>query len=119
MFPIRDDNPTLHTSLATFAIIAANVASWIFIQGLGFNPGLIRSICEFGLIPGELLGTLEPGTRIPLGAGYAYVIEQNGKWYSIITSMFMHAEWLRKLRKCLPIPQAPCPWWELRERSAG
>ena len=94
MFPLRDDNPTLHTSIATFTIIGLNIASWIFIQGLGFNPGLIKSICEFGLIPGELLGTLEPGTKIPLGAGYAYVIEQSGNWYSIITSMFMHAGWL-------------------------
>ncbi|MBN1308540.1 MAG: rhomboid family intramembrane serine protease [Chitinispirillaceae bacterium] len=94
MFPLRDDNPTLHTSLATFTIIAVNVAAWIFIQGWGFNPGLIKSICAFGLIPGELLGTLEPGTRIPLGGGYAYIVEQSGNWYSIITSMFMHAGWL-------------------------
>ncbi|MBN1577377.1 MAG: rhomboid family intramembrane serine protease [Chitinispirillaceae bacterium] len=94
MFPLRDDNLTLHTSIATFAIIALNVASWIFIQGLGFNPGLIKSICEFGLIPGELLGRLDPGTKVPLGGGYAYIIEQDANWLSIITSMFMHAGWL-------------------------
>jgi len=94
MLPLRDENPTLHTSAATFFIIGLNVASWLFLQGFGFNPGLISSIWQYGLIPGELLGRLEPGTQIPLGAGYAYVVEQNPNWLSILTSMFMHGGWL-------------------------
>ncbi len=94
MIPLRDENPTLHTSIATFAIIALNVGSWIFVQGLGFHPGLIRSIAEFGLIPGELLGTLEPGASFPLGGGYAYIVEPDANWISLLTSMFMHGGWL-------------------------
>ncbi len=94
MFPIRDDNPTFHTSIATFTIIAVNIACWIFVQGLGFNPALIKSVYDYGLIPGELLGTLEPGSSFPVGGGYVYVIEQNANWLSIITSMFMHGGWL-------------------------
>ncbi len=94
MFPLRDENPTLHTSVATFTIIALNVLSWIFLQGLGSNPGLIKSVSTFGLIPGELLGKLEPGTQVPLGAGYAYVIEQSPNWISLLSSMFMHGGWL-------------------------
>ena len=94
MFPIRDENPTLHTSVATFLIIGCNVAAWIFIQRLGFNPGLLRSVYEHGMIPGELLGLIEPGTEYPLGMGYAYIIEANGNWLSVITSMFMHGGWL-------------------------
>jgi len=53
MFPLRDDNPTFHTSFATFTIIGLNVATWIFLQGLGSPEPLARSICEFGLIPGD------------------------------------------------------------------
>ena len=94
MIPLRDENPTLSTSVATFTIIALNVASWLFIQHAGFNPGLLKSITQFGLIPGELLGKIDPGTKVPLGGGYAYVIEQTGNWQSIITSMFMHGGWL-------------------------
>ena len=43
MFPLRDDNPTIHTSVATFTIIGLNVATWIFLQGLGCSraPGAI------------------------------------------------------------------------------
>lgn len=94
MFPIRDDNPTVHTSITTFLIIAINIAVWIFVQGLGFNPALARSICKFGLVSGELLGRLEPGTRIPLGRGLACVISDSPNWLTIFTSMFMHGGWL-------------------------
>jgi len=94
MFPIRDDNPTLHASVATFLIIVANIATWIFIQGLGFNPALAKSICKFGLISGELLGRIDPGTQIPLGRGLACVISSDPNWLTIITSMFMHGGWL-------------------------
>jgi membrane associated rhomboid family serine protease len=93
MFPIRDENPTLHASIATFLIIGLNAAAWIFIQGLGFHPGLARSICRFGLIPGELLGMIAPGTQIPLGHGLVCVIESHANWITIITSMFMHGGW--------------------------
>ena len=60
MFPLRDENPTLGTSAATFAIIALNAAAWIFVQGLGSEPALARSVCELGAIPGALLGKRLP-----------------------------------------------------------
>ena len=34
MFPLRDDNPTLSGSVATFAIIGLNAAAWVFVQVL-------------------------------------------------------------------------------------
>jgi membrane associated rhomboid family serine protease len=94
MIPIRDENPTLHTSAATFIIIGLNIAAWIFIQGAGFNPGLVKSICSFGLIPGELTGMVPPGTEVRVAAGYACVTEQHPNWISILTSIFMHGGWL-------------------------
>ena len=94
MIPLRDENPTLHTSVATFAIIGLNVASWILLQGAGFNPGLVKSVFRFGLIPGELLGTLPAGTEYPVGKGLSYIIETTPNWLSVITSMFMHGGWL-------------------------
>jgi membrane associated rhomboid family serine protease len=94
MFPIRDDNPTLHTSFVTYLIIIANVIVWIFVQGAGFGPNLVKSLCLYGLIPGELLGTVPPGTEINLGGGLAYVIESSHNWLSLISHMFMHGGWL-------------------------
>jgi membrane associated rhomboid family serine protease len=94
MIPIRDDNPTLNRSVVTYAIIALNVGVWVLVQGLGLSPALVRSLCQFGLVPGELLGTVTPGTAVPLGQGLACVIEQDAHWYTLITSMFMHGGWL-------------------------
>ena len=69
MFPLRDDNPTLATPLATLAIIGLNLLVWVFVQGLGTEPALSHSVCELGLIPGELLGYVKPGARVELGPG--------------------------------------------------
>ena len=94
MFPIHDDNPTLGRSAVTLAIIGLNVASWVIVQGLGSEPALARSVCELGAVPGELLGTLRPGTSIPLGPGIACVIEGHASWLTVLTSMFLHGGWL-------------------------
>lgn len=94
MFPIRDENPTLHASVATFAVIGLNIGAWAILQGLGSHAALARSICEFGLIPGELLGTIEAGTRIPLGSDLYCVVQAEPNWLTPLTSMFMHGGWL-------------------------
>jgi membrane associated rhomboid family serine protease len=93
MFPLRDDNPTLYRVFVTFFIIITNALVWIFIQGLGFEPALVKSIVHFGLIPGELLGTIAPGTSIPLNGQLSYVIGNTPHWSTLLTSMFMHGGW--------------------------
>lgn len=97
MIPIRDENPSLHTSFATFAIIGLNLISWIWLQGLGMNPKLAQSICQFGLIPGEFLGSLKPGTAINLGSGVGCIIQDQANLLAPLTSMFMHGGWLHLL----------------------
>jgi len=97
LFPLRDDNPTLRASAATVALIGANVAAWVLLQGLGTEPELVRSICELGAIPGELLGNLAPGTEIPLGSGLACRIEAEPNWLTAVSSMFLHGGWFHLL----------------------
>jgi membrane associated rhomboid family serine protease len=96
-FPVRDENPTLGTCVATIALIAANLAAWAFVQGFGSEPRLSMSVCELGAIPGELLGTVAPGTSVDLGSGYRCVVEARADWATVITSMFMHGSWLHVL----------------------
>ena len=93
MFPLRDDNPTLGASLVTFLIIGLNALSWIFIQGMGSDLPLAASICQYGLIPGELLGSVAPGTKVPLGDGLVCVLAAGGSGWSIFSSMFLHGGW--------------------------
>jgi membrane associated rhomboid family serine protease len=94
MFPIRDENPTIRSSVATLFIIGLNVAAWIFIQGLGSHDILAQSVCKFGAISGELLGKIAPGTEVPLGPSLICVIDGNPNWLTVITHIFMHGGWL-------------------------
>lgn len=94
MFPLRDENPTLHASVATVAIVAINAFVWVFIQGLGSDPQLTASVWKFGLIPGELLGLVPEGTRVPLGRHGIAILDGDPNWWSVVTSMFMHGGWM-------------------------
>lgn len=94
MIPLRDENPTLYRSIITYVIIAINVFAWLLVQSAGFEPGLLKSLFSFGLIPGEVLGTLSPGTQVNLGPGIAYIVERSPQYYTLVTHMFMHGGWL-------------------------
>ncbi len=97
VFPIRDDNPHFLTPLATYGLIALNVVMWVFVQGLGTEPGLSRSVCTLGMVPGELLQTLPAGSAFPLSPHSVCVITDTPTWYTPLTSMFMHGGWLHIL----------------------
>jgi membrane associated rhomboid family serine protease len=97
MFPYRDDNPTLLPPISTVGLIAATVGVWAVVQGLGTEPHLTRSVCTLGLIPGELLQRVPPGTAIPIAPGVRCVLGEAATWYTPITSMFLHGGWLHLL----------------------
>ncbi len=97
MFPLRDDNPSFLTPLATYAIIAANALIWVFVQGLGSEPSLSSSVCTLGLVPGELLQTLPAGSSFRLSAESTCVLTGSPAWHTTITSMFLHGGWFHVL----------------------
>ena len=93
MFPIRDDNPHILTPYATYGIALLNVATWIFVQGMGMEPALSASVCRLGLIPGELLGTVPAGSSFQIGVATSCVLGEPGGWHTALTSMFLHGGW--------------------------
>lgn len=97
MFPYRDDNPAILTPFVTVGLIAANVAAWVVLQGMGGDVALATSVCELGLVPGDLLGRIPIGTAIPIGPGMSCVIEPGTPWRTVLSSMFMHGGWLHLL----------------------
>jgi membrane associated rhomboid family serine protease len=93
MFPYKDENPTFHPTIVTWALVGLNVAVWVLVQGFGSEPALTRSVCHLGLIPGELLGTVAEGTTVPLGpAANCQIGAPNA--FTPLTSMFLHGGWL-------------------------
>ena len=97
MFPYHDENKTQRTPITTMALIALNVVAWLIFQGAGSPVALARSVCDLGLIPGELTGSLPPGVRIPMGEGLACVTDPGRQLFNVISSMFMHGSWMHLL----------------------
>lgn len=103
MFPISDDNPTLRTPVVTIVLLVLLGAVWIFLQGAGLDPtSLAASVCNFGLIPGELTEQAPVGTAIPIGPGLACVVDADAiNYLTPITSMFLHGGWGHLFGNCL------------------
>ncbi len=93
MFPLRDDNPTVKPAIVTWLIIGINIVVWLFFQGAGSDASVAASVCHYGLIPGELLRTVSPGTAFPMGPGLSCVIDQGRAPSHLLTSMFLHGSW--------------------------
>jgi membrane associated rhomboid family serine protease len=97
VFPYHDENRTLRPAVVTICLIAACVLTWVFVQGAGAVEPLVTSVCNYGLIPGELTGTLPPGARFPMGEGYVCLTDPGRQTQNVITSMFLHGSWMHLL----------------------
>ncbi len=97
MFPYHDENDTQRTPIVTMAIIAANVLAWLFVQGAGAEFPLTASVCNLGLIPGELTLSVRPGAGFPMGDGVACLMDPGRQTPHVLTSMFLHGSWMHLL----------------------
>ena len=95
MFPLSDENPTVRTPIATYGLILTILLIWVFVQGAGLNQETLAvSICNLGMVPGEITGQAPLGSGIPLAPGMACVIDDMSvNTFTPITSMFLHGGW--------------------------
>ena len=93
MFPYKDENPTVRPPIITVGFIVLNVLVWVLVQGAGSGEQLVRSVCALGLIPGEVLGTVPPGTGIELAPGRYCLVDVAPGYWTVLTSMFAHGGW--------------------------
>jgi len=78
-------------------LVAINVVVWVFIQGAGSSMALATSVCNLGLIPGELTGALAPGAGFPMGDGLVCLTDPGRQPINVLTSMFLHGSWMHLL----------------------
>ncbi len=97
MIPYRDENETQRVSIVTATIIGLNLFTWIVVQGAGADFPLAKSVCDLGLIPGELTASLPVGSRMPMGRGLVCVTDPGRQFSHLITSMFLHGSWMHLL----------------------
>lgn len=88
MFPIRDENPQINIPFVTYALMALNVIAWLILQGMGAEPALSQSVCQFGLIPADLT------SQEILRSNAFCTIDGRPDWYTLISSIFMHGSWM-------------------------
>jgi membrane associated rhomboid family serine protease len=103
MIPLSDEHKPLRTPVVTYAILAALIGTWVFVQGAGFNERqLAFSICNLGMVPGEITHQARLGTGVPLGDGWACVIDnEQVNIFTPLISMFLHGGWGHLLGNCL------------------
>ena len=100
MIPISDENPTIRTPVMTYALLAALFGVWLFVQGGGGVVGspvqLLTSVCNWGMVPGELTHQARLGTGVPLtpDGRLSCIVDTEGKnILTPLTSMFLHGGW--------------------------
>ena len=95
MIPLSDELPTVRTPWMTYAILLAIWLVWIFVQGAGFDQQVLAaSVCNLGMVPGELTHLAPIGSAVPLGRGMVCVVDN--EQINILTpliSMFLHGGW--------------------------
>jgi membrane associated rhomboid family serine protease len=97
MFPYHDENETQRPAYVTLIIIGLCAATWLVVQGAGEDVSLIRSVCNLGLIPGELTGMLRAGMSFPMTEEWLCVIDPGRQYFNVLSSMFLHGGWMHLL----------------------
>jgi membrane associated rhomboid family serine protease len=94
MIPYHDENDTVRPAHVTLTLIALCTLTWLLYQGAGSEAAMAASVCNRGLIPGELTQTLRAGMAFPLTEELACVIDPGPQYLNVITSMFLHGGWM-------------------------
>jgi membrane associated rhomboid family serine protease len=103
VIPLSDDNPTLRAPVVTIGLLIAIAAAWLLAQGAGFDArALAASVCDWGLVAGELTGRARVGDAVPAGDGMLSVVDDLAiNRFAPFTHMFLHGGWLHLLGNAL------------------
>lgn len=105
MIPLSDELPTIRTPWVTYLLLAVILAVWMFVQGGGLPQNelkLAASVCNWGMVPGELTHLARVGLAVPLGDGVACVVDREPiNILTPLTMMFLHGGWMHVLGNCL------------------
>jgi membrane associated rhomboid family serine protease len=94
VIPYHDENETQRTPVVTIGLIAVTVLVWVLVQGAGAEMALAQSVCNLGLIPGELTLSLPPRTPFDMGPVGVCLTEAGPQISHLFTSMVLHGSWM-------------------------
>ena len=95
MIPLGDDIRPARTPVMTYLILAATWAVWLFVQRAGADPqALAASVCNWGMVPGEITHRAAVGYAVPIGEGMACVVDNDRiNALTPLLSIFLHGGW--------------------------
>jgi membrane associated rhomboid family serine protease len=95
MIPIGNDVPQLRPPWVTLLILSALLAIWVLVQGGGLDlVTLVATVCNLGLVPGELTRMAPVGLGVPLAPGLECIVDREPiNSFTVLTSMFLHGSW--------------------------
>lgn len=103
MIPLSDDNPTIRVPVVTIFLLVTMFAVWVLVQGGGFDELLLAtSVCNLGMVPGELTRVAPLGLGVPIGADLACVVDNERiNLLTPLLSMFLHGGWMHIIGNAL------------------
>jgi membrane associated rhomboid family serine protease len=105
MIPVSIENRTVRPPWMTVLILVAIFAVWIVVQGGGFptDPKLLATtVCDYGMVPGEITHLAPLGERVPIGPGLDCVVDNDAINYATpLLSLFLHGGWMHILGNAL------------------
>src|SRR6478672_6703559 len=95
MIPLGDDIQPVRWPMMTYLLLAVTWGVWLLIQQAGFNPqALAATVCNLGVVPGELTHRAPLGYAVPIGPGMACVVDNNPiNRLTPLISIFLHGGW--------------------------
>jgi membrane associated rhomboid family serine protease len=94
VFPYHDENATVRTAIVTLGLVVTCVLVWVLVQGAGATNPLAASVCNFGLIPGELTQSLPAGVGFRMTRELVCLTDPGPQYVNVLTSMFLHGGWM-------------------------
>jgi membrane associated rhomboid family serine protease len=95
MIPLGDDIRPSRWPAMTYLILAVTWGVWVLIQHAGLDaPAIARTVCNFGMVPGELTHRAPLGHAVPIGPGMACVVDNEPiNAFTPLLSIFLHGGW--------------------------
>jgi membrane associated rhomboid family serine protease len=95
MIPLGDNIRPLRRPVMTYLLLAVTWAVWLLVQRAGFDPQtLAATVCDLGMVPGELTHRAAIGYAVPIGPGMACIVDDNPiNRLTPLLSIFLHGGW--------------------------
>jgi membrane associated rhomboid family serine protease len=95
MIPLGDDIRPVRKPVMTWLLLGVTWLVWLLVQRAGFDPQVLgQTVCDLGMVPGELTHRAVIGFAVPIGENMSCVIDNDPiNKFTPLLSIFLHGGW--------------------------